>query len=344
MGLSIKGIIKSVIARGLYYSPFVRSAHDGRVLILMYHRVLPDDYPGIQTIQPGMYVAAKSFEMQMDYLSEFYEIIDFDLYFNMLDHGTFISGKRYCIITFDDGWLDNYHYAYPILKERFIRASIFLPTSYIGTDKHFWPDLFHGVISKVDKNCSFRESFINICGSNDLDSSFVNKYFYCKDAEKGDYLEKIIARLKSLDQSQRIQLIKDLLAEMPLEESQAVVSWEMVKEMSEYGITFGSHGHTHSIFTEISLDEVSRELTLSLGLLAKYQVKTVPVLCFPNGDFNDNIIGLVDKFNFRACVTTNYGVNELYNPDIYKLNRIGVHDDVSNNEFLFSLHLSTYLR
>ena len=66
------------------------------------------------------------FEAQMAYLAdEGYTTITIDEMMDALDHGTPLPEKP-VIITFDDGYADNYEYAYPILKKYGFKATIFL--------------------------------------------------------------------------------------------------------------------------------------------------------------------------------------------------------------------------
>ena len=66
------------------------------------------------------------FEAQMAYLAEEgYTPITIDEMMDALEHGTPLPEKP-VIITFDDGYADNYEYAYPILKKYGFKATIFL--------------------------------------------------------------------------------------------------------------------------------------------------------------------------------------------------------------------------
>ncbi len=89
--------------------------------ILMYHRVVGDESDtGIH----GTYVTAKQFEEHLQILkNEDYEALTFE----ELELGKrFSDGKKKVIITFDDGYVDNYKYAFPVLKKYGYKAVIYL--------------------------------------------------------------------------------------------------------------------------------------------------------------------------------------------------------------------------
>ena len=96
-----------------------------RVPILYYHRV-EDRLPPAKGVSPPAFAA------QMEYLrKKNYQSISFE---QLADY--FIKGRplpsRPVIISFDDGYLDNFTRAYPILKKNGFRATIFLVSDYIG--------------------------------------------------------------------------------------------------------------------------------------------------------------------------------------------------------------------
>lgn len=91
------------------------------VPVLMYHHIAP--HPGdTVTVTPA------TFASQMDFLAqEGYRTLSAE---ELFGH---ISGKspvadRAVAITFDDGWLDNYLYAYPVLQRLGMKATFFLVT------------------------------------------------------------------------------------------------------------------------------------------------------------------------------------------------------------------------
>lgn len=94
------------------------------VPVLMYHHVNP--YPGLVTVSP------QTFEVQMAYLaSASYTALGADQFLDFL-HGKRAVPRRSVLITFDDGYLDNYVYAYPLLQRYGLRAVIFAVTGWIG--------------------------------------------------------------------------------------------------------------------------------------------------------------------------------------------------------------------
>lgn len=98
--------------------------------ILLYHKI---DRPTPDVRIRGAFTNPRRFERQMSYLVRggyrFFSASSMaDQY---LELGRF-PDKSVCI-TFDDGWKDNYTYAFPILKKFQIPATVFVVPACIGT-------------------------------------------------------------------------------------------------------------------------------------------------------------------------------------------------------------------
>ena len=94
------------------------------VLVVMYHRVInKSENEGIH----GTYIYENIFREHMKYLKDNnFSVITFEDLNNIGWRNRFDKNKKYIIITFDDGYVDNYELAFPILKEFNFKATIFL--------------------------------------------------------------------------------------------------------------------------------------------------------------------------------------------------------------------------
>jgi peptidoglycan/xylan/chitin deacetylase (PgdA/CDA1 family) len=91
--------------------------------ILMHHHVSPN--PGLVTVSPAV------FEKQIHWLAKRgYRSI------GCQEFAAFLAGEpvpaKSVLITFDDGYLDNYVYAHPILQKYGMKAVLFVVTGWIG--------------------------------------------------------------------------------------------------------------------------------------------------------------------------------------------------------------------
>lgn len=92
--------------------------------VLMYHHVSPS--PGLVTVTP------QNFELQMRTLVEKgYSTLTADQFTGFLQ-GLNDVPARSVLLTFDDGYLDNYVHAFPIMQRLGLHGVIFVVTSWIG--------------------------------------------------------------------------------------------------------------------------------------------------------------------------------------------------------------------
>src|SRR5678815_1522291 len=109
VGLNIDDLANSVFER------FSR-----RFQILTYHKVSPDPHPFFAPTHPAV------FEQQMQFLATYYRVMPLAELVERSQHGDI--PPRSVAVTFDDGYRDNYDFAFPILKKWRIPATIFVAT------------------------------------------------------------------------------------------------------------------------------------------------------------------------------------------------------------------------
>lgn len=101
--------------------------------ILMYHSVGESvDW------QPGVDISVEAFAAQMDFLKRHnYNVISLDELVGLLKNRSKIPART-VVITFDDGYMNNYTRAYPILRKYNFPATFFIIVNYLGKKKKFY--------------------------------------------------------------------------------------------------------------------------------------------------------------------------------------------------------------
>ena len=104
-----------------------------KLIVLLYHRVLPE----LGSNKLGTIVSIDTFKKQINTIKEKYYITSMDDILEQIKNNN-IRHKTQVIISFDDGYVDNYKYVFPILSEMNVKATFFLVTDYINSKKSIW--------------------------------------------------------------------------------------------------------------------------------------------------------------------------------------------------------------
>jgi peptidoglycan/xylan/chitin deacetylase (PgdA/CDA1 family) len=339
---SLKAFARRLLAEGCYRSGLTRSAHRGKVPILTYHRVFPDGEV-LPWIQAGMYVTRSVFERQMAFLRQNYEILSFPDLLTAWEENRLDARERYCAVTFDDGWHDTYLHAYPILRRHRVPATVFLPTSFIGTNRWFWTDqvaylLSHSDLSKL-KEADRSELFGPFAGRDGLET---DDFFQTADHQRQiGGIERLIKVFKNFPVERIHPWIDSLIDRLgqKLPRERMFLNWKEIDEMSRLGISFGSHTCSHRILTTLSLEEAQTEMEESRRVLEGKRLGFLPVFCYPDGRSNEAVRELVRKSGYTAAVGGRFGLEDYRPEDRFWIRRIGIHQDISRVTPLFAYRL-----
>lgn len=108
--------------------------------ILMYHHVLPAGEAKTMGVA-SLNVDNGVFRQQMDFLvGKGYQTLSLSEMMSMLSSGSLPN--KAVVLTFDDAYRDFYTNVFPILKEKNLKATVFVISQYIGGDKYMlWPQV-----------------------------------------------------------------------------------------------------------------------------------------------------------------------------------------------------------
>ncbi len=117
--LALGAVVSGLSARWNWWRPAV----SGGMPVLMYHKI--GDYPPGSKLAK-LWVTTKDFRTQLEYLRKHgYTAIDFRDWRDA-EKGARPLPEKPVLITFDDGYRNNYDHAFPLLKEFGMKGCIFL--------------------------------------------------------------------------------------------------------------------------------------------------------------------------------------------------------------------------
>lgn len=263
-----------------------------RLLVLIYHRVLPDPDP-MYPHEPD--VAA--FRGQMQALRQDFRVLDLGEALQRLARGRLPA--RAVAVTFDDGFADNLTQALPVLREQGLTATFFIATGYLG----------HG--------CMFNDAVIEACrrapagvwatGTPEFGDLVVES-----PATRPLLAERIIARIKYAEAGRRAECAAELLASAGASAPRGLMmSHDQLRQLHAAGMAVGAHTRNHPILARLDDGAAEREIAVGRAELRDLTGARIELFAYPNGrpgqDYGARDVALVRKLGFTGAVSTARG-------------------------------------
>ncbi len=338
---SVKRIVKRSLQHiAAAFGPHRRTPKEPVLLVLMYHRILPENDTRAKLEEPGMMVTPETFRMHMQLVKQYFDVLPLSQWIDYKNNDKALP-PRCCAITFDDGWADNYEFAYPVLKELRLPATIFLVSDMIGTNRLFWPERVAHTLATIANHCpdKWNDPCLAWLKFNNIG------YNYGSTPPDKEQLSALIGQIKALTDEDIHSRLDNIAATLNLtiQTQPALLGWDQVIEMHQSGlIETGSHTCNHIRLTSgQNSDTLMHEVIDSHSTIEKNTGAPVTAFCYPNGDHCPEAVTLVRK-NYACAVTTHKGWNTCHT-NVHTMNRIAIHEDISADETAFLARISGWL-
>ena len=314
---------RELLSRALFWSgaSFLLSHLPARdsLLVLNYHRI---GNPENDLFDPGVFSAtADQFNDQVTYLRRHVSLVTLD------EALAFVEGPprdrtRRCrvLITFDDGYLDNYDIAYPILRSHGVQGVFFLVTSIVGSCHVPWWDYIAYLVKAARKprfSLHYPAGLAVDIGENGLTESLRAILKLYKKPENSDP-ERFIRELQ-----------EEAQADSPPETLRRFLNWDEAREMAAGGMAVGSHTHSHPVLSQLKPDRQFEELTRSRSILREQLGVDADALAYPVGirtSFTDQTKNAARDAGYRAAFSFFGGTNLPGKTSRFDVKRVGIGD------------------
>jgi peptidoglycan/xylan/chitin deacetylase (PgdA/CDA1 family) len=300
------------------------------IMGLSYHRIGDGS---TSEYDSGVYSAtAEEFDAQLAHLKKRFTVLTPEEVLNIATgHAPARSGV---FLSFDDGYIDNYEVAFPVLRHHGLSATFFLATSYVGTSYVPWWDR----IAYVVKHANARVIRLSYPHQVDFDIDALGLQTTCL---------KVLrlyrhAATTDPDRFER-ELMQACRQECPsFAETPRFLDWTQAREMLHSGMAFGSHTHTHHILSKLTAEEQLAEVQTSREIMQRELQVPIDVLAYPVGSrhtFSEETVKALKTAGYRAAYSHYGGENRVDQIDAFDIRREPV-SGVSHSRF----RLQTALR
>jgi len=285
-----------------------------------YHRI---GDPNKTPFDPNVFSCTKeTFANHLQFYQENFEVINIKQLIYLISSEIPLK-KHYALITFDDGYKDNYDDALPLLIEQNISATFFIPTDYINNQKVPWWD----EIAWMIKQCNL--DYIQL--PHWQDKVILDKQNFRLT------LRKIISQIKK-NRQMPIDTVLNIIREKTQvkfcynEGFQLFMNWDMLKEIQNNGMDIGSHGCSHQILSHLSSSDQIEELKLSKSKLESKLNTAIQAFAYPEGGvntYNQLTIEALEKTNYKLGFNFIPGINKDLKKAQFELRRLPVSNNCS---------------
>lgn len=244
-------------------------------LRIVYYHIVSDSNP--EHYFSNKALSVQGFRDHIKFFKRRYDIISLDEAIQLADNNQSLKNKL--VITFDDGFHENYSIIAPILLENNIRATFFVISGCIDNQDLMWRNkilLFNKYVENMSSDLIQEISHEFEVSPPEKDQDLMQWSFLHWPMSKKELLVNRI-----WEQTMPFSLSSYL------EKHKPYCTKSQIIELSNEGFGIGTHSHTHPIFNRLSFDEFSEEIELSTKILEKIIGKEINTFSYPFGERSD---------------------------------------------------------
>lgn len=307
----------------------------GRVRILMYHGVpAKQRFAGVENHHRYNLPLAE-LEAQLGYLAERCHVLSLR---DFTSRRGLESRRTNVVLTFDDGYENNYTNALPVLERLGLPALFAVATAFVLEREPLWNDVVEYAVRHT------RRERVTLALAGETRAFALDPEGALGAADGRLALYNWLLRLcVQVDQERRGELLERALAELEVERAAVLsdpdyrpLTPEQIRSLAAGGLVeIASHSVHHYLLAKLPRDAVRREVRDSKAALEALTGRPVTAFCMPGGSYDRAVLDEIFSAGYEVVLTSEAGT---VSPEQRVLKRCGIFSKERPDWFVDQVH------
>lgn len=245
--------------------------------------------------------------------------------------------EKALLLTFDDGYADNYTVAMPVLEEYGVQGSFFIPGKTFTTHQLLDVNKIHYVLASANiynlvedlkkemdyyrgqefQYASTEELFAKYAVASRFD---IKETVFVKQMLQTVLPEKLRNIISSKLFAKYVGVTEEQLA------YELYMSEEQIRTMKRHGMFIGIHGYDHYWLGNLPVEQMENDISLALDALDEFVDRKQWVMNYPYGNYNKDVLAYISKQGACLGLTTEVRLADIDKDNPLELPRLDCND------------------
>lgn len=305
-----------------------------KLRIIMYHYVRDlknSRYPEIKGLDYEL------FRSQLEFLKDNFHVVTMEEVIEAWNSADKKLPENAVLLTFDDGYIDNFTMVYPLLHEYRMQGSFFIPGKSFAEGKLLDVNKIHFILASADIDCLVQDIFAYLDEYRSKTEGIPsNDELFEKYAVAGRYDNKETIFVKRILQTAIPEDIRNIVSSQLFEKYVGVpekvfagelyMNRDQIRCMKQDGMFIGVHGYDHYWLGNLSPDEMKRDIDKALETMDEFIDRDNWVLNYPYGSYSQDVLDYIADKGCRLGMTIQVEVADSSVHNRYLLPRLNCND------------------
>lgn len=245
--------------------------------------------------------------------------------------------EKALLLTFDDGYADNYNVAMPILEEYGVQGSFFIPGKTFTTHQLLDVNKIHYVLASANiynlvedlkkEMDYYRGQEFQYAPTEELFAKYavasrfdIKETVFVKQMLQTVLPEKLRNIISSKLFAKYVGVTEEQLA------YELYMSEEQIRTMKRHGMFIGIHGYDHYWLGNLSVEQMENDISLALDALDEFVDRKQWVMNYPYGNYNKDVLAYISKQGACLGLTTEVRLADIDKDNPLELPRLDCND------------------